>query len=115
MESLKWQKEKEKREKASLERHARLSRLFKKDRLAFERQRKEMIDELINSVKDEEQQSSLRAFQDSWDKKMRGACSSHNRFVLAQTFFWEHFHEVWNPAIQKYNVMLNGKPDDRNP
>ncbi|MBW2615019.1 MAG: DUF3135 domain-containing protein [Deltaproteobacteria bacterium] len=115
MESLKWQKEKEKREKASLERHARLSKLFKTDRLAFERERKEMIDELINSVKDEGKRSRLRAFQDSWDKKMRGAGSSHNRFVLAQTFFGEHFHEVWNPAIQKYNVILNGKPDGRNP
>ena len=115
MESLKWQKEKEKREKASLEKHASLSRLFKKDRLAFERERKEMIDEFINSVKDGDQQSRLRAFQASWDKKMRGAGSSHNRFVLAQTFFWEHFHEVWHPAVQKYNVILNGKLDDRNP
>jgi Protein of unknown function (DUF3135) len=114
MESMTWQKEKEKRKKASLKKHARLSRLFKKDRLAFERERKEMIDEVINSVKDGDQRSRLRAFQASWDKKMRGAGSSHNRFVLAQTFFGEHFHEVWNPAIQKYNVMLNGKPDDRN-
>ncbi len=115
MESLKWQKEKEKREKASLERHARLSRLFKKDRLAFEREKKEMIDDLINGVKDEDQRSRLRALQASWDKKMRGAGSNHNRFILAQTFFWEHFHEVWHPAIQKYNVMLNGKSDDLSP
>ncbi len=115
MESLKWQKEKEKREKASLERHARLSKLFKKDRLAFERQRKEMIDEFIHSVKDGDQRSRLRAFQASWDKKMKGAGSSHNRFILAQTFFWEHFHEVWRPAIQKYSVTLKGKPDDRDP
>lgn len=115
MESSKWQKEKEKREKASLERHARLSRLFKKDRLAFERKRKTMIDEFIDSVKDADQRSRLRTFQASWDKKMRGAGSSHNRFVLAQTFFWEHFHGVWNPAIQKYSVILNGKPDDQNP
>ena len=115
MESLKWQKEKEKREKASLEKHARLSKLFKKDRLAFERERKEMIDGFVNSVEDGEQRSRLRAFQDSWDKKMRGAGSNHNRFVLAQTFFWGHFHEVWNPAIQEYNFVLNGEPDDRNP
>jgi hypothetical protein len=114
MENFKWQKEKEKREKASLERHARLSELFKKDRLAFERERKEMIDELIHSVKDEGQRSRLRALQDSWEKKMRGAGSSHNRFILAKTFFWEHFYEVWNPAIQKYNLTLNNKPGDRN-
>ncbi len=115
MESFSWQKEKEKREKAALERHARLSELFEKDRLAFERERKGMIDELINSVNDGEPRRRLRAIQASWDKRMRGAGSSHNRFILAQTFFWEHFHEVWHPAIRKYNAMLNGKPDDRDP
>ena len=115
MESLKWQEEKGKREKTSLEKHAKLSTLFKNDRLAFEQERKAMIDGLINSVEDGDQRKGLQAFQDSWDKKMRGAGSSHNRFVLAQTFFWEHFHEVWNPAIQKYNFILNGKPDDRDP
>ena len=114
MESFKWHAEKGKREKVSLKKHSRLSMLFKKDRLAFERERKAMISEFINSIKDEGQQRKLWAFQDSWDRKMRAAGSSHNRFVLAQTFFWEHFHEVWHPAIQKYNVMLNGKPDDRN-
>ncbi|MBW1672621.1 MAG: hypothetical protein JRJ45_03075, partial [Deltaproteobacteria bacterium] len=55
MERLKWEQEKEKREKESLEKHARLSKLFKEDRFAFERERKRMIDEIINSVEDEEQ------------------------------------------------------------
>ena len=55
MEGLKWEKEKEKREKESLEKHARLSKLFKEDRFAFERERKRMIDEIINSVEDEDQ------------------------------------------------------------
>ncbi|MCD6265581.1 MAG: DUF3135 domain-containing protein [Deltaproteobacteria bacterium] len=112
---LKWEEEKEKREKKALENHARLSKLFKEDRFAFERERKRMIDEIINSVEDEEQKNRLRAFQESWDKKMRGAGSRHNRFVLAQTLFWEHFHETWQPAIQKFNYLLNNKQSIKNP
>ena len=115
MERLKWEEEKEKREKESLEKHARLSKLFKEDRFAFERERKRMIDEIINSVEDEEQKNRLRAFQESWDKKMRGAGSRHNRFIQAQTFFWEHFHETWQPTIQKFNSLLNSKQSIKNP
>jgi len=99
MERFKWEEEKEKREKESLARHVRLSKLFNEDRFAFERERERMIDGVINSVEDEEQRRRLRSLQESWNKKMRGAGSKYNRFVLAQTFFWEHFHEVWQPAI----------------
>lgn len=109
MERLKWEEEKEKREKESLEKHARLSKLFKEDRFAFERERKRMIDEIINSVEDEEQRNRLWALQESWDKKMKGAGSRHNRLVLSQTFFWEHFHEIWHPTIQKFNFILSSK------
>jgi len=117
MKSLKWGEEKEKREKESLEKHARLSKLFKEDRFAFERERKWMIGEIINSVEDEEQRNRLRGFQESWDKKMRGAGSKHNRFIQAQTFFWEHFHEIWHPSIVKFNCLLNNKQiiKNRNP
>ena len=111
MERLKWEEGKKKREKESLEKHARLSKLFKENRLAFERERKRMIDEIINSVEDESQRNRLLSLQESWDKKMRGAGSKHNRFVLAQTLFWEHFHEVWHPTILKLNFILNGKED----
>jgi hypothetical protein len=117
MKSLKWGEEKEKREKESLEKHARLSKLFKEDRFAFERERKWMIGEIINSVEDEEQRNRLRGFQESWDKKMRSAGSKHNRFIQAQTFFWEHFHEIWHPSILKFNCLLNNKQiiKNRNP
>ena len=115
MESLRWKEQKAEREKRSLERHARLSSLFREDRLAFERERKSMIDEVINSAEDEELRNRLRALQECWDKKMRGAGSRHNRFVLAQTIFWEHFNEVWHPAIRKFDLILNSKPDDKEP
>jgi len=102
-----WEEARQKIRKEALEEHDRLSRLFREDRLAFERERKRMIDDLINNVEDQEQRNRLRSFQEAWDKKMRGAGSEHNRFVLAQAFFWEHFHEVWHPTIQKLNAILN--------
>ena len=100
MENLDWEKGRQERQRKALENHARLSRLFKEDRLAFQREQKRMIDEVINSIEDEEQRNRLRAFQESWDKKMREAGSKHNRFVLAQTLFWEHFHKIWHPTIK---------------
>jgi hypothetical protein len=100
MENLNWEKGRQERQRKALENHARLSRLFKEDRLAFQREQKRMIDELINSIEDEKQRNRLRAFQESWDKKMREAGSKHNRFVLAQTLFWEHLHKIWNPTIK---------------
>ena len=105
-----WFEEKEKREKESLHNHARLSELFKNDRFAFEVERKKMIEELISSAPDEESRNRLRKFQAAWDKRMKGAGSPHNRFVLAQTFFWDHFNEVWTPAIEAFNHALNQKP-----
>lgn len=103
---------KEEREKEALEKHTLLSRLFREDRLAFERKRKEMIEDVIHAAKSEELKNKLRAFQESWDKKMRGAGSQHNRLILAQTFFWEHFHEVWHPSIETFNLLLKGRSDD---
>ena len=107
MERFKWEEEKEKREKESLENHARLHKLFNEDRLSFEHERKRMINEVINSTKDEAQRERLRASQEAWDSKMRNAGSAHNRFVLAQLLFWKHIEEVWNPTMQQFNCILN--------
>jgi FKBP-type peptidyl-prolyl cis-trans isomerase (trigger factor) len=101
MDKVIWAEEKEKWRRESLEKHARLSELFRKDRFAFEIERKRRIDEFINSAREEEERRRLRALQDSWDKKMRNAGSRHNRFVLAQSLFWEHFYEVWQQALQQ--------------
>lgn len=111
----KWFEEKEKRERESLRKHARLSRLFKEDRFAFERERKQMIEDVINSATDEDCKNRLRSLQDQWDRKMKNAGSDHNRLILAQTFFWDHFHEVWNPAIRAFNMALNHKPVNQGP
>ena len=104
-----WQEDKEKRKSLSLDQHSRLSKLFREDRFAFERERKRLIEEVIQSARNEKQTEQLRALQASWDKRMRGAGSTHNRFVLAQTFFWDHFHNTWLPAIQEFESALKPK------
>ncbi len=110
-----WSQEKEKREKASLEKHARLSKLFKENRFAFELERKKRIADLINQVDDPEQRQKLWSMQADWDRKMKNAGSPHNRYVLAQTFFWEHFHEKWQPTLQHFSRRLNSDQDDGRP
>lgn len=99
-------KETERRRKASVERHERLSKLFREDRMAFERERKRMIQEVIQSAEDAEQRKKLLALQTSWDKRMRGAGSEHNRFVLAQAFFWEHVQTRFLPAIKRLDELV---------
>ena len=106
-----WEEEKGKRREEALEEHARFSKLFREDRFSFERERREQIKALIDSVPDEEQREKLWELQNAWDKRMKGAGSPHNRWVLCQTFFWEHFQEVWNPAIQGFNRFLNHQSD----
>ena len=105
--STEWADKKEEREKAALEKHEHLSRLFRENRFLFELERKKMIAEVIDSTPDDTMREKLLSFQKSWDKRMKAAGSEHNRFVLAQSFFWEHFHEKWQPAIQKVNRELN--------
>ncbi|MBW1800411.1 MAG: DUF3135 domain-containing protein [Deltaproteobacteria bacterium] len=103
--------EKETRRQKALEEHDRLHQLFVKDRLSFERERKRMIEDVIKSAISKEEKDRLRAIQAKWDKRMKGAGSQDNRFVLAQTFFWEHFQEKFNPTLQNLNAVLNGEPD----
>ena len=102
-----WAEQKEEREKAALEKHKRLSRLFRENRFLFELERKKMVAEVIDSAPDEAQREKLRSIQATWDKRMKSAGSKHNRYVLAQSFFWEHFHEEWHPAIRKISQALN--------
>ena len=108
MEKSGWEEKQENVRKEALEEHERLHRLFKEDRLAFERERKRMLDEVINGAQDNRQRENLRAMQESWDRKMRNAGSNHNRFVLAQHLFWEHVNEVWNPAMRECSRCLKG-------
>ncbi len=108
----KWSQEKEQREKESLEEHARLSKLFKENRFAFELERKKRIADLINRIEDPEQRQRLWSMQADWDNKMKNAGSAHNRYVLAQTFFWEHFHEKFQPALQQFSRRYSNVDDN---
>lgn len=103
---MNWKQETKDIKIKALEEHARLNKLFKEDRFAFERERKRMIDEVINSARDEEQKERLKALQKSWDDKMKKAGSKHNRLVIAQHLFWKHVEEKWNPALQDYSHLL---------
>lgn len=103
---INWEEEKLRIEKEALERHAKLSALFKENRFLFELERKRMINDFINSVEDEKRKKDLMKIQADWDRKMKGAGSSHNRLVLAQTFFWEHVLNVWQPSIKKLSSLL---------
>jgi hypothetical protein len=105
---LEWEEGREEREAAALENHQRLHRLFVEDRLAFERERRRAIDDLINSVEEEGQRERLREQQALWDKRMKHAGSPHNRFVLAQTFFWDHLLNNWLPAVRRLNELATG-------
>ena len=100
-----------KREEEALRRHRYLSRLFRENRFEFERERKRMIKEVIDGADNDELRERLIQLQSRWDSRMKEAGSPHNRFVLAKTFFWEHFFEVWYPEITRLNRLLNGPPD----
>jgi len=108
---MNWVEEKEERRQKALEEHARLHQLFVEDRLSFERERKRMIESVVKSARSEEEKEKLKALQTKWDKRMKGAGSQENRFVLAQMFFWEHFQEKFNPTLQNLNTVLNGSPE----
>ncbi len=106
MDQKQWEEETEQRKEEYLKRHARMAKLFVEDRLAFERERKRLFDEFFSGIEDEDMRGRLRALQTSFEKRMKNAGSAHNRFVLVQTFFWDHFHNVWQPALERMNDQM---------
>jgi hypothetical protein len=114
MEKSRWADNREQREKEAIEEHERLHKLFKENRFAFELERKRAIEKIINSARTEQEKERLRALQASWDHKIKNAGSKDNRFILAQTLFWDHFNNVWTPAIQQLSMSLNANLDKKN-
>jgi hypothetical protein len=106
MNRFRWEEEKEQRRAEYRKRHAQMARLFVEDRLAFERERKRLLDEFFSGIENEDMRRWLRTLQSSFEEKMKHAGSDHNRFVLAQTIFWDHFHKTWLPGIEKMNALL---------
>ena len=102
-----WESEREEIRKESLRDHERLHRLFKEDRLSFERERKRMIDEVISSTYNKKTRTTLIKVQESWDNKMRKAGSEHNRLVLAKFILSKHLDEIWKPSLQEFCNVLH--------
>ncbi len=102
-----WQQDREERRRKALEQHERLHRLFKEDRFAFERWRRQAIEEVINSAPDPELRAKLWKQQEDWERRMKNAGTPQNRLVLAKTFFWAHFFEKWMPAIEEFQQTLS--------
>ncbi len=82
-----------------------MSYLYKKDPTAFEKKRKELIEEAITSAS-KGIQLKLRLSQAKFDKLMRGAGSEENKLALAQGMLWGHFIDVFNPAMQEFSKVL---------
>jgi hypothetical protein len=106
MDRFRWEEEKEQRQAEYLKRHEYMARLFVEDRLTFERERKRLLDEFFNGIEDEDRRRRLRTLQTSFEEKMKHAGSARNRFVLVQTFFWDHFLKTWQPCIRKMDTLL---------
>ena len=113
MDKMNWAESKEQRENEAVEEHECLHKLFKENRFAFELERKRAIEKIINSARTEQEKEKLRALQAGWDNRLKNAGTKDNRFIMAQTMFWDHFNNVWTPAIQELNVVLNGSKDQK--
>ncbi|HCY87983.1 MAG TPA: hypothetical protein DHV36_22795 [Desulfobacteraceae bacterium] len=85
----------------ALAEHERLSRLFRENRFMFELERKKIIQRNISRIRKKALRKDLEEMQDQWDKIMKNAGSSHNRFVLMQTLLWDAVQNKWLPAIKK--------------
>ncbi len=94
--------------KEALKKHKEWAKLYEEDPKAFEKRRKEAIEEVIRSARPE-QQLKLRLLQAKWDKIMNNAGSRHNRLVLAKSILMDQFINVFDPIIQEANKKLNKK------
>ena len=107
MGKLNWEEERKAAEDQAIAEHKRLHKLFSNNPFAFEIERRKMINEIIESARSKDQKNKLRAIQKSWDNKIKKAGSKHNRFVFAQSLFWDHVENIWNPFIQQSSKELS--------
>jgi len=83
----------------SLQRHKCLSDLYKNNPEEFRKVTSQMIENFIKGSPPE-YQLKLRLIQAKWDKRMKGANTSHNRLALAKDMFFEHFYNVFQPSLK---------------
>ena len=60
MNRVQWEEENKERERKALERHERLHQLFKKNRFAFEMERKKELDAFFKGIKDKDRRKRLK-------------------------------------------------------
>jgi len=83
----------------SLQKHKRLSGLYRQDPGEFEKVTNQMVEDLIRDSPPE-YQLRLRLLQAKWDKRMKGGNTPHNRLTLAKDMFFEHFYNVFQPSLK---------------
>lgn len=66
----------------SLSEHSRLHLLFKENRVAFEIERKQIIESAISQADSPDAKEKLRKLQEKCDNFLNHAGSEHNRLVL---------------------------------
>lgn len=86
--------------------HDKMSKLFKEDPEAFEKETKKLTEELITSASPENQ-LKLRLIQSKWDNMMNKGNDPHNRLVFAQSILINHLVEEFHPKMQEASQKLN--------
>ena len=99
---------KEEKRQEYLQEHERLARLFVTDRLAFERERRRLIEQTIeDSCRSAPIQERMRGLQKNLDRILKSAGSNENRLALIQAFFWDHIVNKWQPTLHIYLEALH--------
>ena len=87
----------EKIREEALEKHKKMSDLFKKNRFMFELEAKKEVEDFINSAP-KEYRETLWKLHEQWKNTLKGAGSKHNRLVLAR--------HIFNEQVQRFNDCL---------
>ena len=82
-----------------------MSKLYKEDPEAFEKKRKELVEEAIINAPPKIQ-LKLRSLQSKWDKRMRGAGLKENRLVFAKSMLMDNFINEFKPGIHQLSKII---------
>ncbi|HFC76991.1 MAG TPA: DUF3135 domain-containing protein [Candidatus Moranbacteria bacterium] len=106
--------QKRRREEA-LEKHRYMAKLFREDRLAFERERKRLIREVINNAQSQELKEELTELQAVIDKRMKGAKNKYNRLIIIRMMLMDQVNQKFLPLLRGFqsascNIKKKKKP-----
>ena len=92
-------------EAETLKEHKRMFDLYEIDPFKFEAEKKEKIEEFINSVP-EEHKESLRILQKEWDESMNESGSPQDRMMMAKKVLFKHIMSKFQPAVEDLKDYL---------